>query len=94
MGWSLGLGAITRSTDYGFLRYDHNDVFLYQGKRLLKVSGPPSSEDGVYRPEVLGEDFLRLELTDSANGGVWKVYDANGTVMSLWGDFPEPYCPS
>ena len=82
MGWSLGLGAVTRSADYGFLRYDHNDVFLYQGKRLLKVSGPPSSEDGVYRPEVLGEEFLRLELTDSANGGVWKVYDSNGTVMS------------
>ncbi len=86
IGWSLGLGAITRSTDYGFLRYDHNDIFMHNGKRLVKVSGPENSQDGTYRPEILSEEFLRLELSDSANGGTWKVYDSSGMVMTYGGN--------
>ena len=78
VGWSLGLGSITRTTDYGQLYYDQRDVFIYNGKRLIKVSGSVNSQDGVYRTEI-ESDFIRLELSDAAAGGVWRVLDTNGT---------------
>jgi RHS repeat-associated protein len=79
MGWSIGLGAITRTTQYGALYYDYRDTFTYNGKRLIKVSGPSGSENGVYRPEITGEDFVLLTLTGAESGGVWEVKDASGT---------------
>ena len=78
IGWNVGLGSIARSTDYGQLHYDHRDVFTYNGKRLVKVSGALNSENGTYRLEIEG-DFVRLELSDAENGGVWRVRDASGT---------------
>ncbi len=81
IGWSLkaGLGAITRVTKNGPLFYDQRDTFEYNGKRLVKVSGPSNSEDGIYRQEI-ESDFVKLELSDSDNGGVWKVTDKAGTI--------------
>ncbi len=81
IGWSLGLGSISRTTDYGQLYYDHRDVFTFNGKRLVRVAGPPNSQDGTYRAEI-ESDFARLELSDSASGGVWRVFDTNGTVTT------------
>lgn len=79
IGWSLGMGAITRTTRYGPLAYDERDVFLYMGKRLVKVEGATDSEEGVYRLEIEDGSFVRLELENSGSGGVWHVYDAGGT---------------
>ncbi len=81
IGWSLstGLGVISRSTSYGELFYDYRDVFTYNGKRLVKVSGPEGSENGTYRLEI-ESGFSRFELAGAEYGGVWKVYDKSGTV--------------
>jgi len=84
IGWSLssGLPVISRTTSNGELYYDSRDTFVYNGKRLIKVSGSSKSEDGVYRAEI-ESDFARLELSNSSSGGVWKVYDKSGTVTYL-----------
>ncbi len=81
IGWSLkaGLGSIVRVTKNGPLFYDQRDTFEYNGKRLVKVSGPSDSEDGTYRQEI-ESDFVKLELNNSDNGGVWKVTDKAGTI--------------
>ncbi len=81
IGWSLstGFGVIARSTGYGELYYDYRDTFTFNGKRLVKVSGPQESENGTYRLEI-ESGFSRLELSGAENGGVWKVYDTSGTV--------------
>ena len=39
MGWSLGMGSIARTTNYGEPYYDYRDTFTWNGKRLIKVSG-------------------------------------------------------
>ncbi len=89
MGWSLetGLGVISRTTRYGQLYYDHRDTFTYNGKRLVKVSGDPGTENGTYRLEI-ESGFLRFELGDSESGGVWRVYDKSGAV-SIFGENRE-----
>lgn len=79
IGWNFGLGAISRSTEYGPPTYDHRDIFTYNGKRLIKVSGPANSADGVYRLEILSGAMLRFTLSDSTSGGVWRVRDSGGT---------------
>ncbi|OHD68136.1 MAG: hypothetical protein A2W19_01960 [Spirochaetes bacterium RBG_16_49_21] len=81
VGWSLstGLGSISRSTDEGELYYDYRDTFLYNGRRLVKVSGPSNSENGTYRLEI-ESGFLKLELANAEQGGVWKVSDQSGAV--------------
>lgn len=79
IGWNLGLGAITRTTQYGQLFYDKRDAFTYGGKRLIKVQGPSNSENGVYRLEIEDGSFARLELTGVETGGVWTVFDKSGT---------------
>ncbi|HNW28542.1 MAG TPA: SpvB/TcaC N-terminal domain-containing protein, partial [Spirochaetota bacterium] len=86
IGWSLstGLGVISRSTSYGELYYDYRDTFTYNGKRLVKVSGPASSENGTYRLEI-ESGFSRFELSSAESGGVWKVYDKSGAV-TLYGE--------
>lgn len=81
VGWNLGLGAITRTTQYGQLFYDGRDVYTYGGKRLIKVSGPANSENGVYRLEIDDGSFARLELTGIETGGVWTVFDKSGTKI-------------
>ncbi|MDM7924769.1 MAG: SpvB/TcaC N-terminal domain-containing protein, partial [bacterium] len=85
IGWSLatGLGSIARDTGRGELFYDRRDVFTFNGKRMIKVDGPPGGEDGTYRLEI-ESGFSRFELSDSARGGVWRVYDKAGTV-TLYG---------
>ena len=80
IGWSIGLGAISRTTQYGALRYDHNDTFTVGGKRLIKVAGPTLSANGVYRVEIEDGSFARYELTQVESGGTWTVYDKNGGV--------------
>jgi len=81
IGWNLstGLGVISRTTKNGQLYYDHRDTFTFNGKRLVKVSGPTGSEEGTYRLEI-ESGFSRLELSDVSSGGIWKVYDKAGTV--------------
>ena len=81
IGWSLGTGTgvISRRTGHGQLFYDYRDTFTYNGKRLIKVSGPQGSENGTYRLEIESE-FSRFELSNAGSGGVWRVYDRAGTV--------------
>ncbi|MBN2160742.1 MAG: hypothetical protein JW807_15235 [Spirochaetes bacterium] len=85
IGWSLstGLGAIARDTGRGELFYDHRDVFTFNGKRMIKVDGQAGTEDGTYRLEI-ESGFSRFELSESARGGVWRVYDKSGMV-TLYG---------
>nr|WP_051132454.1 SpvB/TcaC N-terminal domain-containing protein [Leptospira licerasiae] len=85
IGWSIGLGAITRTPEYGALFYDSRDTFTWNGKRLIKVSGSTSNENGVYRPEITEEDFALLKLTNIENGGTWEVLDSDGT-KTIFGD--------
>ncbi|OLY61512.1 hypothetical protein BV917_04870, partial [Leptospira santarosai serovar Guaricura] len=61
VGWSLGLGSITRTPEYGALYYDSRDSFTWNGTRLVKVSGGTSSENGTYRPEIANEDLVVLK---------------------------------
>ncbi|ASV12350.1 hypothetical protein B2G51_12380 [Leptospira santarosai] len=79
VGWSLGLGSITRTPEYGALYYDARDSFTWNGTRLVKVSGGTSSENGTYRPEIANEDLVVLKLTNIESGGVWEVSDSSGT---------------
>ncbi|MDI7199939.1 SpvB/TcaC N-terminal domain-containing protein [Leptospira santarosai] len=79
VGWSLGLGSITRTPEYGALYYDARDSFTWNGTRLVKVSGGTSSENGTYRPEIANEDLVVLRLKDIESGGVWEVADSSGT---------------
>ncbi len=85
MGWNLstGLGVIARTTSHGQLYYDHRDTFTWNGKRLVKVSGPAGSEIGTYRQEI-EKDFALFEY----DGARWKVTDKSGTVTIL-GDVEE-----
>lgn len=85
IGWNIGMGAITRTTRYGQLFYDQNDVFTYGGKRLYKVSGPVNSQNGIYRLEIDDGSLARLELTGVESGGVWKVFESNGSV-TIYGE--------
>ncbi|PKA16775.1 hypothetical protein CH363_05060 [Leptospira haakeii] len=85
IGWSIGLGAITRTPEYGALFYDSRDTFTWNGKRLIKVSGSTSNENGMYRPEITEEDFALLKLTNIENGGTWEVLDSGGT-KTIYGD--------
>ncbi|WP_083865753.1 SpvB/TcaC N-terminal domain-containing protein, partial [Leptospira sp. Fiocruz LV4135] len=79
VGWSLGLGSITRTPEYGALYYDARDSFTWNGTRLVKVSGGTSSENGTYRPEIANEDLVVLKLTNIESGGVWEMSDSSGT---------------
>ncbi|TGL62923.1 SpvB/TcaC N-terminal domain-containing protein [Leptospira sarikeiensis] len=79
VGWSLGLGSIIRTPEFGALYYDYRDSFSWNGKKLIKVSGVSGNENGIYRPEVVGEDFTILKLTNIENGGIWEVQDSLGT---------------
>ncbi|WP_254844210.1 SpvB/TcaC N-terminal domain-containing protein [Leptospira santarosai] len=79
VGWSLGLGSITRTPEYGALYYDSRDSFTWNGTRLVKVSGGTSNENGTYRPEIANEDLVVLKLTNIESGGVWEVSDSSGT---------------
>ncbi|MES0490481.1 MAG: RHS repeat-associated core domain-containing protein [Leptospirales bacterium] len=85
MGWSLGMGAISRSSRNGEIYYDYRDTFVYQGKRLIKVSGAAGSENGVYRTEIEDGSFIRLNLTDVENGGVWTV-EGSGGGKTIFGE--------
>ncbi|PJZ70254.1 hypothetical protein CH373_12445 [Leptospira perolatii] len=79
VGWNLGLGAITRTPEYGALFYNNKDTFTWNGARLVKISGPANSENGTYRPEILGEDSVVLKLSFAEVGGIWEVLDSSGT---------------
>ncbi|WP_108927023.1 SpvB/TcaC N-terminal domain-containing protein [Leptospira johnsonii] len=84
VGWNLGMGSIIRTPEYGALYYDVRDSFSWNGKKLIKVSGDSSNENGTYRPEVVGEDFTILRLTNIENGGIWEVRDSSGQ-KSIYG---------
>ncbi|MGL4370198.1 MAG: SpvB/TcaC N-terminal domain-containing protein, partial [Spirochaetota bacterium] len=69
IGWSVstGLACISRTTSSGELYYDSRDTFTYNGKRLVKVRGSASGEEGVYRCEI-ESDFTRFELRSTSSG--------------------------
>ncbi len=81
IGWSLstGLGVISRTTKNGQLFYDYRDTFTFNGQRLVKVSGPANSENGLYRLEI-ESGFSKFVLSGAESGGVWRVIDKAGTV--------------
>ncbi|WP_232422267.1 SpvB/TcaC N-terminal domain-containing protein [Leptospira interrogans] len=79
VGWSLGLGSITRTPEYGALWYDARDTFTWNGQRLIKVAGGTTNENGTYRPEIASEDLVVLRLSNIESGGVWEVLDSSGT---------------
>ncbi|WP_036024943.1 SpvB/TcaC N-terminal domain-containing protein, partial [Leptospira noguchii] len=85
VGWSLGLGNITRTPEYGALYYDARDSFTWNGTRLVKVSGNTTNENGVYRAEITSEDFLIFKLSQIESGGVWEVLDTSGT-KTIYGE--------
>ncbi|MFB5652913.1 SpvB/TcaC N-terminal domain-containing protein, partial [Leptospira wolffii] len=85
MGWNIGLGAITRTPEYGALYYDSRDSFTWNGKRLIKVSGSTSSENGTYRPEITDQSAPILVLSNVESGGIWEVRDSSGT-KTTYGD--------
>ncbi|WP_244265096.1 SpvB/TcaC N-terminal domain-containing protein [Leptospira alexanderi] len=79
VGWSLGLGSITRTPEYGALWYDARDTFTWNGQKLVKVSGSTTNENGIYRPEITNEELVILRLINIESGGVWEVFDSSGT---------------
>ncbi|EMJ93443.1 SpvB/TcaC N-terminal domain-containing protein [Leptospira alstonii] len=79
VGWSLSLGSITRTPEYGALWYDARDTFTWNGQRLVKVAGGTTNENGTYRPEIASEDLVVLRLSNIESGGVWEVLDSTGT---------------
>ncbi|MFA4793237.1 SpvB/TcaC N-terminal domain-containing protein [Leptospira kirschneri] len=79
VGWSLGLGSITRTPEYGALYYDARDSFTWNGQRLVKVAGSTTNENGTYRPEITSEDLVVFKLKDIESGGIWEVSDSSGT---------------
>ncbi|AZQ04234.1 SpvB/TcaC N-terminal domain-containing protein [Leptospira mayottensis] len=79
IGWSLGLGSITRTPEYGALYYDTRDSFTWNGQRLVKVSGNTTNENGVYRPEITSDDLVVLKLSQIESGGIWEILDSSGT---------------
>ncbi|WP_268766540.1 SpvB/TcaC N-terminal domain-containing protein, partial [Leptospira alstonii] len=79
VGWSLGLGSITRTPEYGALYYDNRDSFTWNGQRLVKVGGNTNNENGIYRPEIANEELVILKLSQIESGGVWEVLDSTGT---------------
>ncbi len=83
VGWNIGLGAITRTPEYGALFYDSRDSFSWNGQKLVKVSGSTSNENGTYRPEVTDGDSPQLKLTGIENGGTWEVLDSSGTKTTF-----------
>ncbi|MFQ3858036.1 SpvB/TcaC N-terminal domain-containing protein, partial [Leptospira kirschneri] len=85
IGWSLGLGSITRTPEYGALYYDTRDSFTWNGTKLVKVSGNTTNENGIYRTEITNEDFLIFKLTQIESGGVWEVLDTSGT-KTIYGE--------
>ncbi|EMO81098.1 insecticide toxin TcdB middle/N-terminal domain protein [Leptospira kirschneri str. 200801774] len=85
IGWSLGLGSITRTPEYGALYYDTRDSFTWNGTKLVKVSGNTTNENGIYRAEITNEDFLIFKLTQIESGGVWEVLDTSGT-KTIYGE--------
>ncbi|UOG62592.1 SpvB/TcaC N-terminal domain-containing protein [Leptospira noguchii] len=85
VGWSLGLGNITRTPEYGALYYDARDSFTWNGTRLIKVSGNTTNENGIYRAEITNEDFLIFKLSQIESGGVWEVLDTSGT-KTIYGE--------
>ncbi|WP_425324577.1 SpvB/TcaC N-terminal domain-containing protein [Leptospira wolffii] len=85
IGWNLGLGAITRTPEYGALFYDSRDSFSWNGQKLVKVSGSTTNENGVYRPEIAEGDSSLLKLTNIESGGTWEVLDSSGT-KTVFGD--------
>ncbi|WP_412758400.1 GH-E family nuclease [Leptospira cinconiae] len=85
VGWDIGLGGITRTPEFGALFYDNRDSFLWNGQRLVKVSGSSSNENGTYRPEITGGDSPILKLSNIENGGVWEVLEPSGK-KNVYGD--------
>jgi len=74
IGWSLssGLGTISRTASHGGALLRLPDTFTFNGKRLVKVSGPVDNENGTYRCEI-ESDFSRFELTEAERAGVARV---------------------
>ncbi|EMY76557.1 virulence plasmid 65kDa B protein [Leptospira weilii serovar Ranarum str. ICFT] len=85
VGWSLGLGSITRTPEYGALWYDTRDTFTWNGQKLVKVAGTNTNENGIYRPEITNEELVILKLSQIESGGVWEVLDFTGT-KTIYGE--------
>ncbi|KXZ29959.1 hypothetical protein AYB33_02555 [Leptospira santarosai] len=85
VGWSLGLGSITRTPEYGALYYDARDSFTWNGTKLVKVAGSTTNENGTYKPEIASEDLVVLKLTNIESGGIWEVLDSSGT-KTIYGE--------
>ncbi|WP_032927083.1 SpvB/TcaC N-terminal domain-containing protein [Leptospira santarosai] len=85
VGWSLGLGSITRTPEYGALYYDARDSFTWNGTKLVKVAGSTTNENGTYRPEIASEDLVVLRLMNIESGGIWEVLDSSGT-KTIYGE--------
>ena len=97
IGWSFSAGlasaSVSRTTRYGALSYNQDDTFTYNGKRLVKTAGPPGSENGTYREEIISS-FVRLELSEIETGGVWHAYDSSGRRITLGERLSHPRSPN
>ncbi|MDP2905076.1 MAG: toxin TcdB middle/N-terminal domain-containing protein, partial [Candidatus Omnitrophota bacterium] len=68
VGWSLDLGAISRSAKKGVPKYSPSDIFIAQGQELSGIGG------NEYRSKIEG-GFVRYIF----NGSSWQAIDKSGT---------------
>lgn len=101
MGWSVGLGSISRKTQKGIPLYDdanESDVYLFAGiEDLVPISTANGSyKDATenfqiqcYQPRIEGSFFKIERWTRIADGDIhWRVTDTNN-VTSILGESNE-----
>ncbi|MFH1460771.1 MAG: RHS repeat-associated core domain-containing protein [Candidatus Omnitrophota bacterium] len=79
VGWSLELGAITRSMKNGYPKYDSTDIFSYNGAELVNTTG------NEYRLKT-DNAFMRF----FNNGSTWEVLDTKGTKYNFTSTITTP----
>ena len=93
-GWSLqGLSTISRcpktkaqDDEHGTVRYDSNDRFCLDGKRLVAISGTYGTSGAQYRTEI--ESFVKVYSRGTVVGGgprYWEVWTKSGQKMVYGG---------
>lgn len=74
-GFDIELSAVTTETRFGAPRYDESDVYLLDGRELVRTGRDGSSEQ--YRPRV--ESDFRL-IRRNAAGNDWEITEKSGLV--------------
>jgi RHS repeat-associated protein len=92
LGWTLGVGAIARSTRRGVPRYDDTDVFVLDaGEDLVPVAGGAPGRQR-YRPRVESA-YSRIEHITQGGQDYWEVRGGGGFVHR-YGSVRPPGAPA